>query len=474
MYKPLERHDYIGALRECLLPVGSKAMIFGDGIIDEFVNILNVKKSPESPILALSTTDVEHSRWAGGASNVENIMKELGMKVDSYIDPIIPKSLKLRYMYNGQCVTRVDYDKIVEKDWMCGTTGCNIRDVEKSFKSMKDQRNIVIQDYGKGAINPTFYKWISPILYRIKNSYTLFGPHITTEPNRAIWPYLVKMNQEEFHKFGPRPEDVIQRFHIQKYLVVTDRFVTRLYLMDGDVNVRCLEIENPVKQEILCPNIIGAGDIIMGILGCVDYKNVGEYALAEIIKIAMGVATVKCMRPYLGGSVIDMFNVFYKRYVKIFSGHPILIKLDKQFNELIALEKRFDRNIIFINGSFDILHAGHMFLFNEARRIKEMEFHDDASIVIAINTNEDIKERKGKEPVNTDEKRLLQLNPFADYIMSFYGEKALEGIIKTLKPDIMVKGADYKNKKITGSRYCREIRFVTHTGDSSSNIRKNL
>jgi D-beta-D-heptose 7-phosphate kinase/D-beta-D-heptose 1-phosphate adenosyltransferase len=468
MKKPVTKNDYISTLRECLLPKGSKAIMFGDGIIDNFVNVINVKKSPESPILALEANEREQSSWAGGALNVENIMRELGMKVQSFIDQVIPKSMKLRYMYNGQCITRVDYDRIIHKDWRQQS-----KTMSKSFKSMRGHHNVVIQDYGKGAINETFYSWITPLI--IDNRfYVLFGPHITTEPNRAVWPYLVKMNQDEFSKFGPRAEDVVQRFHVQKYLVVTGHPITRLYVVGGYNNIRCIEIENSVHEEILSPNIIGAGDIVMGILGCLDYSKIQEYDLAAMLKIAMGVATVKCMRPYLGGSVLDMFNVFYKKYVSQLMGRPIYISQDKTFNEIVDLEKRMGRSVIFINGSFDILHAGHMSLFSEAHRIKEVECYNDASIFIAINTDEDIKERKGKESINTTEKRLLQISPFADYTMSFYSEKTLECIVKRLKPDVMLKGSDYECKKITGSRYCKSIRFVPHTGDSSSEIRKKV
>ena len=58
--------------------------------------------------------------------------------------------------------------------------------------------------------------------------------------------------------------------------------------------------------------------------------------------------------------------------------------------------------------------------------------------------------------------------------MKFYGEKALECIVKALKPDVMIKGSDYECTKITGQRYCKRIAFVPHTGDSSLEIRRKI
>lgn len=110
---------------------------------------------------------------------------------------------------------------------------------------------------------------------------------------------------------------------------------------------------------------------------------------------------------------------------------------------------------IFVNGTFDILHPGHIYLLNFARSLGQY-------LLVAIDTDRRVRELKGPDrPINDQfERRLLLSNlRSVDEVQFFDSDQGLVDIIKNYQPDIMVKGGDYRNQHIIGSEYCRSIVF---------------
>ena len=110
---------------------------------------------------------------------------------------------------------------------------------------------------------------------------------------------------------------------------------------------------------------------------------------------------------------------------------------------------------IFVNGTFDIVHRGHIELLNYARSLGDY-------LLVAIDSDKRVRELKGSSrPVNShqDRKLLLENLKSVDSVMIFDSAQGLEHIIKVYEPDIMVKGSDYADKPIIGAEYCKEIKF---------------
>ncbi len=125
------------------------------------------------------------------------------------------------------------------------------------------------------------------------------------------------------------------------------------------------------------------------------------------------------------------------------------------------MEKR-----IIVNGTFDILHRGHIELLRYAHQLGN-------HLLVCIDSDQRVKELKGIErPVNSQEDRQFMLRSlrWVDDCWIFDSAEELESIIENYRPDIMVKGSDYKDKSIVGSQYCKEIRFYDHTGHSTTKI----
>jgi D-beta-D-heptose 7-phosphate kinase/D-beta-D-heptose 1-phosphate adenosyltransferase len=117
-----------------------------------------------------------------------------------------------------------------------------------------------------------------------------------------------------------------------------------------------------------------------------------------------------------------------------------------------------------VNGSFDILHAGHIRLFNYAKSLGN-------HLLVAIDSDDRISKLKGpKRPINflADRKLLLENLKAIDAVWSFDSDEELEHIMRTYSPNIMVKGSDYNGGHIIGEQYCGEILFLDRTNDSTT------
>jgi D-beta-D-heptose 7-phosphate kinase/D-beta-D-heptose 1-phosphate adenosyltransferase len=111
---------------------------------------------------------------------------------------------------------------------------------------------------------------------------------------------------------------------------------------------------------------------------------------------------------------------------------------------------------IVVNGSFDIIHRGHIELLNFAKSLGDY-------LLVCIDTDRRISELKGStRPINRLEDRLFMLSNFraVDEVRYFDSADELEHILKIYQPDIMVKGTDYQGKEIVGADYCKEIVFM--------------
>jgi len=109
---------------------------------------------------------------------------------------------------------------------------------------------------------------------------------------------------------------------------------------------------------------------------------------------------------------------------------------------------------VIVNGTFDILHRGHIELLQYAG--------DLGSLLVCIDTDRRVRELKGPDrPINNQEDRKFMLENLncVDWVKLFDSEQELIDIIKEYGPDIMVKGSDYKGQPIVGSDLIKEIKF---------------
>ena len=116
---------------------------------------------------------------------------------------------------------------------------------------------------------------------------------------------------------------------------------------------------------------------------------------------------------------------------------------------------------VFVNGTFDVLHRGHLDLLNYAKSLGEY-------VVVGIDSDERVKQMKGSSrPINClmDRAHMLANLKSVDEVRFFGSDKELEGLVKEVKPDIMVVGSDWKGKSVIGSYWAAKLIFFDRIGE---------
>ena len=118
---------------------------------------------------------------------------------------------------------------------------------------------------------------------------------------------------------------------------------------------------------------------------------------------------------------------------------------------------------VFVNGTFDVLHPGHVMLLQYAAGL--------GSVTVAIDTDRRVTQLKGAgRPFFNQNERVLMLQGlrYIDQVCTFDTDQELEHIIQTIQPDIMVKGSDYRGRAIIGQEHVPHIEFFERLHEYSS------
>ncbi|SDC21840.1 rfaE bifunctional protein, domain II [Desulfurella multipotens] len=121
------------------------------------------------------------------------------------------------------------------------------------------------------------------------------------------------------------------------------------------------------------------------------------------------------------------------------------IKSFEQIKEIIDKLKSFNKKIVFTNGCFDIIHAGHVNYLQKAKQLGDV-------LIVGLNSDKSVKSIKGeKRPINNQDDRACVLSAFyfVDYVVIFDQDTPYE-LIKIIQPNVLAKGADWEGKNIVG------------------------
>jgi D-beta-D-heptose 7-phosphate kinase/D-beta-D-heptose 1-phosphate adenosyltransferase len=126
-----------------------------------------------------------------------------------------------------------------------------------------------------------------------------------------------------------------------------------------------------------------------------------------------------------------------------------------------------NQKTVWLNGTFDVLHMGHINLFSHARKLAG----PGGKVVVGTDSDERIRELKGpSRPINNifDRIGFLRAIKYIDGVVTFSSDDELQAHIKRFSPDILLIGDDYRGKPIVGSQYAKEIVYFPRYGGLSS------
>ena len=128
-------------------------------------------------------------------------------------------------------------------------------------------------------------------------------------------------------------------------------------------------------------------------------------------------------------------------------------------------KKLHNKKVVFTNGCFDILHAGHIKLLKEAKSLGDI-------LIVGLNTDYSIKQLKGdKRPIKNEKTRciILESIEFVDFVILFNESSPIK-LIKKIKPDVLVKGSEYNKKEIIGYDFMIQNKGKIHLVEMEKNI----
>lgn len=139
-----------------------------------------------------------------------------------------------------------------------------------------------------------------------------------------------------------------------------------------------------------------------------------------------------------------------------------------QLEQFLAEQRQQGKTIAFTNGCFDILHAGHVSILEFSKNQADI-------LVLGINSDASVKRLKGPtRPINREEDRALVCASLqaVDAVVLFEQDTPYE-LIKAIKPDVLIKGADYKEENVVGREFAKKVAlFPILEGRSTTNTIK--
>ena len=447
--------------------MNKRILIIGDIMLDTYHFGKVERISPEAPVpVFLETGRVKNV--PGGAANVavniaaigvetslcsvvgndENgkVLSKLLSSQDVLTDYVLTDedrmtTTKLRYIGpNNQQIMRADAE--VTDEVSDRSIDPILGEIERNIASFG---LVLLSDYSKGFLSEK----VSQASIKIAKKAGI--PVLIDVKEKNLDKYkgatLLKPNRKELSVLSGMPVETKEQAIAAAIFLCKEadaEYVLTTLGADGMILVNRDGLQYEVKsttKEVF--DVTGAGDTSIAYLAAEMVKGT---EIKEAVKIANYAAGVQVSK--VGTSIVypdEVFAAMQEDGLNIDSS--ILDYTISDGLGAIKKAKEKGRKIVFTNGCFDILHAGHVSYLREAKKLGDI-------LVIGLNSDDSIKRLKGNDrPINSLEDRetvLLALG-FVDYVVPFDTDTPLD-LIKAIMPDVLVKGGDYKAEDIVGAK----------------------
>ncbi|MHC4210385.1 MAG: D-glycero-beta-D-manno-heptose 1-phosphate adenylyltransferase [Planctomycetota bacterium] len=475
------------------------ALVVGDFMLDQSVYGAAERLSPDAPVPVLQASRFEDS--PGGAANVGLCLRELKAEVLCFgvvgpdreaealrqalrragcdaegllEDPARPTTIKrsmigLAQHRHPQKMFRLDLEV---RDHL----GEDLvqRLLERVSAALEGADVVCLEDYDKGVCSPELCRRLIE-LCRARGKPILVDPAAIADYSKYRGATVITPNRSEA-ELATGLDTPLEASQIHNAGLAT-KLLTDL---DLDAVVLTLDrhgalLEQRGMDPVVVPtdvrsvyDVTGAGDMVLAALaGAVangfdwlDAVRLANAAAGLEVEVfgAQPVPLVRIQREVLARS--------QRLGGKVRALESLLVEL--------AVHRTAGHSIVFTNGCFDVLHAGHVAYLAEAKRMGDV-------LVVAINTDEQVRVQKGEgRPVfrEPDRAEVLSALECVDYVTVF-AEPTPHEILGHIRPDILVKGGDYAPSEVVGREvveaYGGDVRVLAHRpGLSSSDVVRKL
>ena len=450
-------------------------LVVGDVMLDRYWHGPTSRISPEAPVPVVKVEHLEDR--PGGAANValniaalgaparlvgvtgvdeaaESLRNSLqGAGVQTHFQQIAsqPTILKLRVMSRHQQLLRLDFEEPFATDAQAMA--------EQVDALLDGVKVLVLSDYGKGAlqnhqalIQLARAKGIAVLADPKGKDFSIYRGASLITPNLSEFETIVGHCRDE-------AELVAKGDALMRELELGALLVTR-----GEHGMTLLRPEQaplhlPARaREVF--DVTGAGDTVISTLAASLAAGEALPQAVALANLAAGIVVAK-----LGTAAISAPEL--RRAVQREAGSERgVVSVDQL---LLALEdaRAHGEKIVFTNGCFDILHAGHVTYLEQARAQGDR-------LVLAVNDDASVSRLKGPgRPINSVDRRMAVLAGLGavDWVVSF-SEDTPENLLRKVKPDVLVKGGDYGIEGVVGADIVRayggEVRVLGLVENSST------
>lgn len=438
----------------------AQVLVVGDVMLDRYWHGGTSRISPEAPVPVVKVDNSEDR--PGGAANVALNVAALGagaritaltgedeaaqvltqrleaaeVYCDFHATQDSPTITKLRVISRHQQLIRMDFEEPfarTDAEKLVGKT----EQLLKPSDAVKPVGAMILSDYAKGAlVDP------QPLIQLAKQADI---PVLVDPKGSDFTPYrgatLLTPNLSEFEGIvGPCPDEhtlVAKGLELIKELELDALLVTR-----GEHGMTLLRRNEPEfhlparAREVF--DVTGAGDTVISTLAAALAAGEAMPNAVALANIAAGIVVGK-----VGTAAISAPEL--RREVQKEQGSERGVVSLAQLQVALADARAQGESVVFTNGCFDIIHAGHVGYLEQARAQGDR-------LIVAINSDESVTRLKGPgRPINPVDRRMAVLAGLeaVDWVVSF-SEDTPENLLRELKPDVLVKGGDYAKEQVVG------------------------
>ena len=458
-----------------------KILVIGDLMIDKYLWGQCNRVSPEAPVQIINIKS--ETEVLGGAGNVANNLLMLGSSVEvlSVIgDCEISNELRKLFKENRLSTKYLfeQKDRITSKKTRIISAHQQVirydiesdEDINKKsekklihiFNSIVNNFELIIlSDYGKGVITD----YIAREVIKIANS---IGIKVLVDPKGTDYSkytsaYLLTPNKKEASEatginISDEKSLLDALIQLKNFCKLEASLIT---LSENGIAIFDDKYRShpTVAREVF--DVTGAGDTVIAALGYAIAVKQDIDSAAVLANLAAGVVVGKV------GSATTSFDelIRYESSLNHSNCEENVVSLVK-FTKILDYLRKSKKKIIFTNGCFDILHLGHVKYLEKAKKLGDV-------LIVGVNSDDSVSRLKGKNrPVNRINDRCCVLASLksVDYVIPFSEDTPIE-LIRTIVPDILVKGGDYKDREVIGEKIARELVLIDfEEGKSTSNI----
>ena len=457
-----------------------KVLVVGDLILDRYQWGIAERVSQEAPVLLLREENSELR--LGGAANVANMLTGLNAQV--FIAGVIGDdqsgvALTQLFEQKGIDCTAVlsDYFRptTVKERIMGSAPGRSPTQMLRIDRESREPLNeilttkildriicqipksdvVLISDYGKGVCTPEILKRIIEVAKDAQIPIIVDPAHAvpssqyqgvtTITPNRLEAQMSTGIKIDSIKNAFNAGQKLIKQANCENVFLTLDREGIVVVQSNGK------QAHFPTRTRNVC-DITGAGDMVLAMIGATAATKATPEEQIQLANIAGGLEVEQVGVTCISKQEIlnDLLKNGYQNGQKIYK--------QEELENQIVFRKAAGERVVFTNGCFDILHAGHITYLRQAASLGDC-------LVVGINSDDSIKllEKGTGRPFCSQQERatLLEALEFVDYV-TIFNEATPLNLIKTVKPNCLVKGGDYETQQIVGREFVESYGGEVH------------